>query len=121
MGRGNGGGAESVTDVDSRLRDVERAVATHGQQIKDLTSEVHDMREMRVSIARVEEQLTATRQSVGAVQSAVEEVRDALDDRDQKATEERKANRTALYALTGVLGTSVVGAVVTLLTSGGTP
>lgn len=110
-----------MTADDERLREVERAVATHSEQIKALVTEVHDMREMRVSIARVEEQMRATRSSVAAVERGVEELRDALEDRDDKATQERKANRTALYTLAGVLGTSVIGAVVTLLSSGAMP
>jgi hypothetical protein len=79
--------------VEGRLLQVEEKTARLGQRVEDIA------------------------QSVGQVVPLIRELGEVavLEDRDQQATDERRAVRIALIALTGVIFAALIAAVATIV------
>ena len=102
----------------ARFSDLERTVFELRLAAKELEDEISELLPLVPGFARLQgsyegilRELEHTRESIGAIRSSIE-------DRDRTASDERKAVRVALIALTGVITASVIGALATLAASG---
>jgi len=104
--------------AEQRIRELEQGLAVVKSQVSDLTTDVAKLNELAITVGRLDERMGNVETGVAATRETIGKIRTALEDRDKAATDERKATRVALIALTGTIITALVGAVVTIIAAG---
>jgi uncharacterized protein YoxC len=104
--------------VESRLLRLERETAMLSQRVEDINTQVTQM----PSLVREVVTLTGSmNQLQGHVQSVAEDVhgvQQLIDDRERRASEERRSVRVALIGLSGTIIAAMIAAIVTLIAAG---
>lgn len=107
-----------MTDFDGRLTAVERKAFEHGVTLDELDRDLHELLPLVRSVDRLQGSYDGLRGELAAARESIGGIRKSLDDRDQRATDERRAVKVALIALTGVILSALVAAAVTLVAAG---
>lgn len=122
----------SPDTIETRMRQVEDRSARTEQKVDDLRREferrLNDMNDelgkvlpIVRELGEVVVELRGVKQDIVDVRADVQGVRTTLSDRDKQATDERRAVRVALLALTGVIASALIAAVATIVAAGITP
>lgn len=100
------------------MRHVEARVERLGQHVEDLDEDVRGLAPLGVLTARIEERMAALEGDVRELGVLVAGLRQALEDRDRSATQERRAVRVALIGLTGVILAALISGIAAVLAAG---
>jgi hypothetical protein len=101
--------------VEGRLLQVEEKTARLGQRVEDIAQSVGQVVPLIRELGEVAVELRAVNKDVLECRDEIATVRRSLEDRDQQATDERRAVRIALIALTGVIFAALIAAVATIV------
>lgn len=94
--------------AESRLLRIEREVAILAERFVDLRARVNDLQPLALSVTRLES-------AAITLEREVTNIRTDLAKRDNEASTDRRATRTALWGLTSAIVATIIGAIVALL------
>lgn len=117
------------TDLSGRVSRVEREIAGLREQTAALKDDVRAMEPLVAASAELKADMRHMDNSLQDVRSEVHTLRDLIEKRDVAAGEERRqrdavvsqerrATRTALWTLVGVLGASIITAIGAVVAAG---
>ena len=95
-------------ELEARMRQVESDLAVMRQRVDDVARDVSELQPMVVELTKIDARLAGVEVNVGKIAMA-------LEDRDTRATEERKAMRTALLTLTGVIAAAMISGIASVV------
>lgn len=88
------------------------------ERVRGIAQDVEALNELRQTVARLDERMSGVETNVKATRETIGKVRDAIEERDKAATDERKATRTALLGLTGVIVAALISGVAAIVVAG---
>jgi uncharacterized protein YlxW (UPF0749 family) len=105
-------------DIDTRVGKLEQDAARLQQRVEDLSNTMRTFAPMVVTMTRLEESVKGLHDDVSACTTSVSQIRNAIDDRERRYSQERRSLRIALIGLSGVIFAALISAAGTLLASG---
>lgn len=111
--------------VEPRVGLLEQDAARHAQRLQDLVAEVHTIgAEVRliastnIAVARLEASVANLHADNASLRRDMDDISTALDDRDKRASEERRAVRIAMISLTGVITAALIAGIAAIIAAG---
>lgn len=96
------------------MSQAEQQLARHDARLQDIAGTLLTAASTSVAVIRLEGAVAALQGETKQLRAQVRELRDLLDDRDQRASDERRAVRVAMISLTGVIAAALIAALATI-------
>lgn len=104
--------------MDSRVKDLELEQARFKSNLDALTVDVKTLNPLNISYVELSGKVGNLKSDFDRLSSDIKGVVDGIKERDKTAAEERKSLKVALFSLSGIILSTIIGGIVTLVAAG---
>lgn len=108
----------SPVTMDSRVKDLEIETTRLKGSIDNLSVDVKTLTPLNISYVGLSAKVENLKTDFDRLSSDIKNVVDGIKERDKTAAEERKSLKVALFSLSGIILSTIIGGIVTLVAAG---
>lgn len=108
----------SPATMDSRVKDLELEQTRIKSSLETLNTDVKTLTPLNISYVELNGRVGNLKNDFDRLSADIKSVVDGIKERDKTAAEERKSLKVALFSLSGIILSTIIGGIVTLVAAG---